>query len=166
MKKITKLRRIRQQLSDAECEALLMSASSGVLSLVGEDGYPYAVPLSFVYHEGTIYFHTSTKGEKMEAMKHDNKASFCVIAKDDVVPSKFTTRYQSVVSFGTVRLVDEFDEQLQVLHWLADKYSPGELGFEKEVADARGHLSVIAMDIELMTGKQGRELMSQKQKKQ
>ena len=166
MKKVYRLRRNRQRLSDEVCSEILQNATSGVLSLIGEDGYPYAVPLSYVWKNGKFYFHMATKGEKIDAIRHCNRTSFCVIFKDEVVPSRYTTRYQSVVSFGTIRIVSESAEQMQALRWFAEKYSPGESGFDKEVEEARGHLIVACMDVELMTGKQGLEFLKQEIKKE
>ena len=78
------MRRHRQQLTDNDCIGILERATAGTLALLGDDGYPYAVPISFVYHEGCIYFHSAVEGHKVDAIRRNEKASFCVIDQDEV----------------------------------------------------------------------------------
>jgi nitroimidazol reductase NimA-like FMN-containing flavoprotein (pyridoxamine 5'-phosphate oxidase superfamily) len=75
------MRRKRQELSETEAIAMLESCTSGVLAVHGDDDYPYAVPLSFAYEDGKLFFHCATVGHKLDAVKRDEKASFCVIAE-------------------------------------------------------------------------------------
>ena len=103
------MRRKRQQMSDAECIDVLTHASSGVLAVLGDEGYPYAVPLSYVYHEGRLIFHSAVAGHKVDAMRNCDKASFCVVQRDDVQESTFTTLFRSVIVFGRISLVTDED---------------------------------------------------------
>lgn len=80
------MRRHRQQLSQWDCAAILSRGTSGVLAVAGDGGYPYAVPLSYVYQEGTLFFHCAKAGHKLDALRRCSKASFCVIDQDQVVP--------------------------------------------------------------------------------
>lgn len=73
------MRRKRQQLSDAESIDILKKSTSGTLALLGDDDYPYAVPISYVYQEGKLYFHSALAGHKVDAIRKCDKASFCVI---------------------------------------------------------------------------------------
>lgn len=149
-------RRFKQQLPDAEVEAILESATSGVLALLGPDGYPYAVPLSFVYRDGKIYFHGALKGHKIDAVRHHDRASFCVIDRDRVVAEEFTTDYRSVIAFGRVRLVEDVEERRHIAQILADKYAPGDIaGAEREIAKGLARMAIIELDIEHLTGKVG-----------
>ena len=75
-----KMRRFRQELSKPECDAILATATSGTLALLGDNEYPYAVPISHVYADGKLYFHSAKAGHKVDAIKNHDKASFCVIA--------------------------------------------------------------------------------------
>ena len=84
---LPEMRRKAQQLPPAEAEAILRAGSSGVLALAGAEGYPYALPISYVYHEGRLYFHCALTGHKLDAVARCPKASLCVIAQDDVVPA-------------------------------------------------------------------------------
>ena len=96
------MRRKKQLLSKDESEEILRRGTSGVLALAGDEGFPYAVPLSYVYEREKIYFHSAVSGHKIDAVSKSKKASFCVIGQDHVLPEKFTTRYKSVIAFGTV----------------------------------------------------------------
>ena len=93
------MRRKRQQLAEEEI-AILEKATTGTLALLGDNDYPYAVPISYVYHDGKLYFHSALTGHKVDAIRKCDKASFCVIEKDDVQPEKYTTFFRSVIAFG------------------------------------------------------------------
>ena len=97
------MRRKRQQLSEEESIGILQKATSGTLALLGDGGYPYAVPISYVYHERKLYFHSALAGHKVDAIRKCDKASFCVIEKDDVQPEKYTTFFRSVIAFGRIQ---------------------------------------------------------------
>ena len=155
-----KMRRARQELPMEETEQILFSGTSGVLALLGDEDYPYAVPLSYVYHDGKIYFHGAMDGHKADAVRRHSKASFCVIASDDVIPSRFTTHYRSVIAFGRVREVEDAAEKREAIMALAKRYGMQymERG-EQEIRDEWDKLCMIALDIEHMTGKESLELM-------
>ena len=85
------MRRKKQSLSGEKISEILNNGTSGVLALSGDNDYPYAVPLSYVYDGSSIYFHAAKTGHKIDAVKRNNKASFCIIGQDDVVPEKYTT---------------------------------------------------------------------------
>ena len=90
MSDFREMRRKRQQLSEEESIGILQKATAGTLALLGDNGYPYAVPISYVYANGKLYFHNSLSGHKVDAIRNCDKASFCVIDKDDVQPEKYT----------------------------------------------------------------------------
>ena len=85
------MRRSKQVLTPEQGGALLERNTSGVLAVSGDGGYPYAVPLSYVWRDGKLYFHWALAGHKLDAVRADSRASFCVIDKDDIVPEKYTT---------------------------------------------------------------------------
>ena len=91
------MRRKNQLLPQEEAEAILRQGTSGVLSLLGDGGYPYGVPLSYVYHNGKLYFHCAKAGHKLDAIRREGKCSFCVIGQDQVVAEKYTTSVLPVV---------------------------------------------------------------------
>ena len=152
------MRRKRQLLPVERSVGILERMTNGTLALHGDDGYPYAVPVSYVYAEGKIYFHTAVKGHKVDAIQRNAKVSFCVVEQDDVKPAEFTTYFRSVIVFGKARiLMDEGEKQL-ALRLLADKYSHGEVGMEAEIAKGFNHLLIVEITIEHITGKEAIEL--------
>lgn len=158
------MRRNKQQLSEEETIKILNEATNGVLALDGDNGYTYAVPLSFAYSDGKIYFHAALNGHKLDAIKNNDKVSFCVVAQDKVVEETFTTHYKSVIAFGRIRIIEDNNdlEKLHGLNLLADKYSPhvDTEKREKEINGKMKALVVIVIDIEHLTGKVARELIN------
>lgn len=99
------MRRPRQQMADSEAQAVLAQGTEGVLAVLGDDGYPYAVPLNYVYHNGKIYLHGAKAGHKIDALKRESRCSFCVIAEKTILPEKLATNYRSVIAFCHARIV-------------------------------------------------------------
>lgn len=155
------MRRKRQQLDDAESEDILRRATSGVLALLGDGDYTYAVPLSYVYLPGRLIFHSAVAGHKVDALRRHPKASFCVIQQDEVSEAAFTTFYRSVIVFGTLRILDDEDEKLEALRALARRYSPHEPAehMDHEIAKGFPHVLMFELQIEHMTGKEAKELV-------
>lgn len=157
------MRRFKQALPKTECEAVLQRGTSGVLALNGDDGYPYAVPLSYVYMEGSIVFHCAKVGYKIDCIRRSAKASFCVIDQDHVIPERYTTHFRSVIAFGQVREVSEPAEMRRLVGALAGKYRPGYEAEREKAIDAEfAGLHMLVMDIESMSGKESRELAEQR----
>ena len=157
------MRRNRQDLPETETIAMLQSCTSGVLAVHGDDYYPYAVPLSFAHEDGKLFFHAAKAGHKLDALERNEKASFCVIAADDVVQSTFTTHFRSAIVFGRARVVTDDGEKRHALECLVKKYSP-------DYVDAAGaeidgdwdRVRVIELAIEHMTGKASIELVKER----
>lgn len=105
------MRRKLQLLDEKESIALLERGTAGVLALSGDEGYPYAVPISYVYNDSKIFFHSAVSGHKIDAIKNSDKASFCVIAQDHIVPKEYTTYYKSVIAFGRLRILEDASEK-------------------------------------------------------
>ncbi|MEG1624411.1 MAG: pyridoxamine 5'-phosphate oxidase family protein [Raoultibacter sp.] len=157
------MRRNKQELSRKDTEAVLRTCTSGVLSTVGSDGFPYAVPLSYTYSEGALFFHSATNGEKLDAIARNNRVSFTVIESDEIVPEKFTTKYRSVIARGHAHLVEEESEKQYILESLVEKYSAA---FVKEGAETIrkewNAVSVIRVDVVSVTGKEGLEFVRER----
>ncbi len=155
------MRRNKQELSKQECESVLKRGTSGVLALLGDGGYPYAVPLSYVYADGRFFFHCAKTGHKLDAIRKEEKASFCVIDQDKVVPEKFTTYFRSVIAFGRVRILEEESEILEAIERLAVKYSPEESAAsrQEEIRRSRAALCMLELTVEHMSGKEAIELV-------
>ena len=157
------MRRKKQALDPAACGAILQAGTSGVLALSGADGQPYAVPLSYVYYAGKIYFHCAKAGHKLDLLGQNPKASFCVIGQDQVAPAKYTTLYRSVIVFGTVRELTDDAEKRAAIEALARRYAPGEPaeGIDAEIARYWDELCMLELAPEQITGKQCIELVGQ-----
>ena len=158
------MRRNRQMLSLEECGEILRRGTSGVLALSGDDGYPYAVPLSYLYEDGKIWFHCAREGHKLDALKNSAKASFCVIAQDEILPEKYTTCYRSVIVFGKVRILTDEEEMLDAIRRFMLRYFPEgtEQGRQNSIDTGFGRMYMLELTCEHMTGKEGLELTRQR----
>lgn len=159
------MRRKRQTLSSEECAAILNDGTSGVLALSGDDGYPYAVPISYVYDGEKIYFHSAKAGQKLDSIKRNAKASFCVIDQDRIIPEEYTTYFRSVIVFGQIRIIEDECEKRTAIEKLAVKYAPDDTQAGRQNAIDREWkpLCMLEMRIAHMTGKEAIELIKQKQ---
>ena len=165
MSEFRAMRRKRQQLSEEESVAILKKATAGTLALLGDNDYPYAVPLSYVYHEGRVYFHSALDGHKVDAIRKCDKASFCVIEQDDVQPEKYTTFFRSVIAFGRIHIIEDEHEKLETARMLGNRYNPNhDEALQKEIEGGLSRMLMIRFDIEYLTGKEAIELVRQHQK--
>ena len=153
------MRRKGQQLSAEECIEILNRGTSGVLALEGDDGYPYAVPLSYVYEDGRLYFHCATSGHKLDAIRQNPKASFCVVDQDQVVPKEYTSYFKSVIAFGTMGILEDAAKRAAI-EKLALKYAACDSAENRRRAidDYWDTLCMLELRIEHLTGKCAREL--------
>lgn len=154
------MRRSKQELPREETEAVLRRGTSGVLALAGDEGYPYAVPISYVYDDGKLYFHCALSGHKLDAIKRNEKASFCVIGQDEIVPEAYTSYFRSVIAFGRISVMEDEGKKRKALEKLAEKYAPEDTPAGRHGAIDRewSILCMLEMEIDHMTGKEGREL--------
>lgn len=149
------MRRSDRQMSEADALALLSQGEYGVLCLTEADGYPYGVPLSFAVKGNTIYMHCALEGKKLNCIQSSPKASLVVVGQTQVLPSKFSTAYESVMAFGSVTLVESETQKHEALMALVEKYSPGFEVPGDAYAKNSGHkTAVLAMTIEVITGKE------------
>lgn len=157
------MRRKKQELSARECTEFLEQSTSGVLALAGDDGYPYSVPITHVYHEGNLYFHSANSGHKIDAIRRCGKASFCVIAQDCVMPQEYTTYYKSVIAFGKIRVLESDEEKRAAIWALSRRYLPeeNEASVNEEIRKYWENFCMIVLEVERMTGKQANTLAGQ-----
>ena len=157
------MRRSKQRLPRDVAVEILERNTSGVLALSGDDGYPYAVPMSYVYAEGKIYFHSAKNGHKIDAIQRNEKASFCVIDQDQIVPEQYTTFFRSVIVFGRLRLVEDMEEMRRIAATLAMKYSADfKEGIPKEINASIRNMAVLELTIDHITAKEAIELIKQR----
>ncbi|WP_165170522.1 pyridoxamine 5'-phosphate oxidase family protein [Adlercreutzia sp. ZJ242] len=153
------MRRKKQMLSHEECAAILARGTSGVLALAGDEGYPYTVPLSYVFDGESLYFHSALAGHKIDAIAHNDKASFCVIDQDDVVAKEYTTYFRSVIAFGRAHIIEDPVEKRHALDLLAARYTPDdEEGRQAEADKLFDRTCMIRLAIEHLSGKEAIEL--------
>lgn len=153
------MRRNKQMLSNEECIDILHTSASGVLAVSGDDDYPYAVPLNYVYRNNRIYFHGAKVGHKLDGIRRNEKVSFCIIDKDDVIQEKLTTYFRSVIVFGKARILEKKDEKWRALEILSLKYSPdNKENIHMELEKSLDFTSIIEIQIELISGKQSKYL--------
>ncbi len=158
---LRQMRRSKQLLSVEDTAAVMERCTCGILACLGDDDYAYAVPLSYVYLNSIIYFHSAKTGHKIDAMRRNPKVSFSVVDEDRVVSQEYTTYYRSVIAFGRARIV-EGEEWHQAFRTLVEKYSGDRPEEEKreEVANC-SHSLIVAIDVEHITGKAAVELVLQ-----
>ncbi len=162
-----KMRRGRQALSREECIDVLRRATSGVLAVSGDGGYPYAVPLSYVYDDrdgGRLYFHCALTGHKLDAIARNEKVSFCVVDQDCVSPAEYTTHYRSVIAFGAAHVLTDVAEKRQALEILAERYCPEQEDKAQVIDEAFDRVCMVRLDIRHLTGKQAKELLAKEDK--
>ncbi len=157
------MRRIKQVMSQKDSIEVLKRCTAGVLAVSGDDDYPYAVPLSYVYDDGKIYFHTAVSGHKMDAIARQEKVSFCVIDEDQIVPEEFTTYFRSVIVFGKARVLSD-EEKTAALVKLCGKYSPDEQPehVDGEIKKSFNSVAVVEITIDHLSAKEAIEFVKAK----
>ena len=154
------MRRKNQLLPLAEAEEILKNNTVGILALSGDNGYPYSVPMSYAYDNGRIIFHSAKNGHKTDAIEGCDKASFCVVDKNDIVAQEYTTYYRSVIVFGRIHIVREKAEMTSALHLLGEKYNPGHHNeCREEIEKFINNVVVLILEAEHITGKAAKELL-------
>lgn len=148
------IRRENRALSEAEAREILARAEHGVLATLGEDGWPYAVPLNHVLVGDDLYLHCALKGHKLENIAHEERVSYCAVASAEVVPSMFSTLYESAVVFGRASLVMDAAEKHSALKLLTERFSGScEERFEEHMRQRGQGTALIRIRIERVTGK-------------
>ena len=123
-----KMRRFKQELSKEECIEILKSEPRGVLSMIGDDGYPYGIPMTHWYCEedGKIYFHGAKEGHKLDAIRKCDKVSFCVYDKGYRREDEWSLNIRSVVVFGRMNIVSDDEKVIEVCSNLCRKFTDDE----------------------------------------
>lgn len=161
------MRRSGQALSREESLAVLDRGTSGVLAVLGDGDYPYAVPLSYARRGDTLLFHCARSGHKLDAVRRHSKASFCVVDQDQVAPEEYTTYFRSVIAFGTVRVLEDEEEKRAAIEALALRYAPEDTAEHREryIEKDYAPLCMLEMTIQHLSGKEAKELVRAKKAK-
>lgn len=147
------MRRKDRQVFDDMIMEILDKGEYGVLSVTGENGYPYGVPVNYVFHDNTIYFHCAKTGHKLEAIDRNEKVSFCVVTDTELIPEEFTTNYKSVIAFGTASVIDGAEKK-KALMMLIEKYSPGFIEKGRDYVEReQSGTAIVGITIKHITGK-------------
>ena len=148
------MRRWKQALTKEQCEQILTEEKRGVLAVLGDEGYPYTVPINFYYEDGKIFFHGAAQGHKADAIRACDKVSFCVMDRGfKENPDDYFWYVNSVVVFGRMRMLEDREEVIAYARKLGLKYFPTPESVEEGIAKS-GHLvQCFELTIEHMSGK-------------
>lgn len=152
------MRRVAKEGDRDVAVEMMEKATNGVLAVHGDNGYPFAVPVSFAFKDNKIIFHSALEGHKVDSIKKDPKVSFCVVDADDIIPERFTTMFRSAIAFGKARLVTEGEEFRWAMEAIGEKYTPKEMGtggFDKYMKAEEGRFQAVVIDVEHLTAKIG-----------
>jgi len=149
------IRRKRQQISNEECVEILKNEPRGVLSMIGDDGYPYGIPLNHWYCEedGRLYFHGARAGHKIDAFRACDKVSYCVYDQGYRREGEWALNIRSVVVFGRIRLLEDEEETIRICSALCRKFTDDEEYLEKELKKDLSRVQCLELVPEHMTGK-------------
>lgn len=149
------MQRKKQALPQEECVALLKQQLRGVLSVQGDDGYPYGMPMNHWYNEadGNLYFHSGVKGHRSDAMQRCDKASFCVYDEGFRKEGEWSLHIRSVIVFGRLRVVEDEAIAMEFVRRLSNKFTSDTAYVEGEIAQAADHTLVFALEVEHICGK-------------
>lgn len=147
------MRRKDRQVFDNLITEILESGEYGVLSVFGENGYPYGVPVNYVYMDDSIFFHCAKTGHKLDAIRDESKVSFCVVTDTELIPEDFSTKFKSAIAFGSASIIEGNEKKLALLE-LIKKYSKDfiEKGRDYVKKEQSGTV-IVKISIDHITGK-------------
>jgi len=150
-----KMRRFKQQISNEECIALLKSEKRGVLSLLGDDGYPYGIPMNHWYCEkdGRIYFHGAKEGHKIDSVKKHSKVCYTVFDKGYSNEGEWALNVKSVVVFGKISVVADEEKAREICTALCRRFTDDESYLEQELKNSFPRVLCLELTPEHITGK-------------
>ncbi len=153
------MRRKKKEIGTESAKELLKNSRRGVIAVNGDDGYPYAVPINYLYDsdENKIYFHGSRVGHKTDSIKACDKICFTVFGNETVKDEKWAPYLQSTVVFGRCHLMESNDESMQILKKLAMKYYPSVQVADEEIERSGKAVQMFEIEIEHITGKEIQE---------
>lgn len=153
------LSRKNKQLSAEECIRILKTEKRGVLSVNGDGGYPYGTPMNHWYNEedGKLYFHCGNGGHRMDALRKDNRASFCVYDEGYRNPGEWALNIKSVIVFGTVEVVNEPDRIVDITTKISHKFTQDDAYIAAEIRQHAHRTLLLVLTPEHICGKQVQE---------
>lgn len=153
------LARIKQKLPLEESIRILKEEPRGVLSVLGDDGYPYGLPIDHWYNEedGCLYFHSGPKGHKIDAIRRCSKASFCVYDQGYREDGDWALHIQSVIVLGRIEIVEDHKAAIALTRQLSLKYTSDIAYIEEEIEKYGHEVLVFRLIPEYITGKSTKE---------
>ena len=150
-----RMRRFKQELSKKECIEILKGEPRGVLSMIGDDGYPYGIPMDHWYDEvsGKIYFHGAKEGHKIDAIKACDKVSYCVYDQGYRKDGEWALNIKSVVVFGQIHPVTDTETAMKACRNLCLKFTDDQAYIEHELTHSGSRVLCLELTPEHMTGK-------------
>lgn len=150
-----KMRRFKQQISDEECIEVLKNAPRGVLSMIGDDDYPYGIPIDHWYCEedGKLYFHGAKEGHKIDSLMKNDKVSFVVMDEGFRKEGEWALNIKSVIIFGRMKFVNDPEKAKEIGINLCRKFSDDEEYIQREITQALPRAQFLELIPEHMTGK-------------
>ena len=153
-----KMRRFGQQLTDEQCKLVLKEQWRGVLSVCGDDDYPYGVPMDFYYdeEEQALYFHGAAQGHKHDAIARNDKACFTVWDGGHEIEGDWAKNFHSVILFGRIHPYAG-EDKTEILRKMGNKYYPDAAEVEREIEKDGKRCYLLEFKIEQMSGKKVNE---------
>lgn len=147
--------RKKQQLPEEECLQILKEEKRGVLSVNGDDGYPYGMPLNHYYNadDGKLYFHSGMRGHKVDALRRDNRVSYCVYDEGFIREGEWARNIRSVIVFGRIEFIEDRELICEIARKLSYKFTDDKEYIEQEIKQSGPRTLMFALTIEHMTGK-------------
>ena len=154
------LRRADRAMTEQRAHAMLERAFSGRLATVGADGYPYCMPLLYIWMDGEIYLHTgSARGHLRANVEREPRICFEIDEPDQVFDyGRFECdsglAYRSVILFGKIRIAEDRATKRRFCEALMAKYGKPDTGRPKGFFPRLDIITVYAISVERMTGKE------------
>ncbi|MBE5971406.1 MAG: pyridoxamine 5'-phosphate oxidase family protein [Lachnoclostridium sp.] len=136
--------RKNKQLSTESCIEVLKNETRGVLSVLGDDDYPYGTPMNFWYNEedGNIYFHCGNIGHRLEALQKHNKVSFCVFDQGYKEENEWAYKVKSVIIFGKIEIIDDMEQITDIVTKLSYRFVQDDEYIKEEIR-LHGHRTLL-----------------------
>ena len=149
------IKRYKQRIPEEECIEILKNEKRGVLSVNGDEGYPYGMPLNHFYDDetGNIYFHSGKTGHKIDAVMKDDKVSYCVYDSGFIKEGDWALNIKSVIVFGRIRFVEDYERTVEISRRLSRKFTDDEEYIEHEIERSGKATLLLELVPEHMTGK-------------
>lgn len=157
------MRRKKQALSEAEARTIIERTNTGILGVIGDEGYPYTVPVNHVLVGNKIYFHSALAGHKIDAINNNPKVSFTFVDKEDVISREFTAYFRSAQVFGKAHVVTDENERQEAFRAIAERFSAADMDRYDEIMAKEAHIAaIVCVEIEHVSAKEAMELVKQR----